>query len=245
MDTAHSRSVRRLTAGRRERISAMRFSYLLDEPLSDMYYEGIPPIDTWTVTVEETHGDGPRVAAGELLRVTLGSGYDLIRALDDLDEYGGGLSQVGDAVLDDEGENPTRRISELVPGGGDAMLIVDTFKLDPDWRGYGLEPLLAGLALRKLAHGVKFAAIHLPRSSLPRGKGREMARAEMERPWRTLGFYHYRRAVWISDPHAPSVASKLDGLRRRFGVEEQISLWERWRRDPDLAQADIASLTSG
>lgn len=199
--------------------------------LSDRYEDSIPPIDRWKVTVEsegEDYGEGEEfgkdahVATIRLLRVRLGSGYDLLGALYDVDEYGGDLLQVGNAVLGNDRHNPTQRVSKWFPGPGNAMLIVDSFKFEPDWRGYGLEPLLAGLAIRKLSDGVKFVAVRLARSSLPRGKGRDVALAEMERPWRVLGFRHYRAAVWLSDPHAPSFVSTLDGLRSRFGVEKQI-----------------------
>jgi hypothetical protein len=76
-----------------------------------------------------------------------------------LDEWSQDLVNIGEAIFDRDGEysEELRDWLEGSPLIGD-LLIADRITLDPRFRGHGLGPLIAGLAIASLGRGCALAA---------------------------------------------------------------------------------------
>ena len=95
-------------------------------------------------------------------------------------------------------------------------------RLTPAWRGFGLGVLLAGIAIKKLAGGVR-AAVCDPRP-LPDPQDadgdkdpveREVAVAVLSEVWTQLGVEHFRDGVHVLDLNLVTLDESLQQLRER------------------------------
>ena len=74
-------------------------------------------------------------------------------------------------------------LDELLEPLGDRILILNSVRLTPEWRGFGLGVLLAGTAIKKLSGGVR-AAVCYPAPIDERQTANRTARPNVSRPSR-------------------------------------------------------------
>lgn len=144
---------------------------------------------------------------------------------DAMDSYSGDLCGIGETVLDvARGEFDSAFESALAHPVGD-LLIMDRVVLEPGWRGFGLGPVLAGSAIRRLAQDCA-AVLCEPGSA----DGREMtaeqhqeAAAKLAGLWSRIGFEPFQDGVHFLDCH---LQRPLDLLAQR--QEEFAALCRSW-----------------
>ncbi|WP_251021936.1 hypothetical protein [Streptomyces sp. ISL-98] len=107
-----------------------------------------------------------------------------------MDSYTGDVARIGEVVLDvgAGGWEPAFEAALAHPVGD--LLVMDRVILEPEWRGHGLGPVLAGAAIRRLSQGCVAVACE-PGSA----DGRELsedqhrdAAVKLGRVWERIGF---------------------------------------------------------
>ena len=104
---------------------------------------------------------------------------------------------------------------------GDRILILNSVRLIPEWRGFGLGILLAGTAIKKLSGGVR-AAVCYPAPTGEPADGQpdspaalEQAIEALSRAWAQLGFEHFRDGVHVLDLSLVTLDESLGRLHKR------------------------------
>lgn len=107
---------------------------------------------------------------------------------------------------------------------GSRILILNSVRLAPEWRGFGLGVLLAGTAIKKLSGGVRAAVcypapIDEPASGHPDTRQgdpaeRQDAVAALGRAWGRLGFEHFRNGIHVLDLNLTTLDDNLAELRK-------------------------------
>ncbi|MEU9992847.1 hypothetical protein AB0E10_39900 [Streptomyces sp. NPDC048045] len=145
---------------------------------------------------------------------------------DAMDAYTGDVSRIGERVLDVGRSGFTRDFEEALAHPVGDLLVMDRVILEPAWRGFGLGPVLAGTAIRRLSQGCTAVACE-PGSA----DGREMteeqhheAAAKLGRLWSTIGFEPFQDDVHILDCHLQRPQDLLAGRQEEFSV-----LCRSWR----------------
>ncbi|MGW1641547.1 hypothetical protein [Streptomyces lavendulae] len=141
-----------------------------------------------------------RVGRMSFVRVRMFGPDDPWHAMDD---YTGDLCHIGQAVLDvDSGEWAPDFEETLANPVGD-LLVMDRVVLEPAWRGFGLGPMLAGAAIRRLSEGCA-AVVCQPAPAdgrkLSKAQSRE-AEAKLAATWARIGFTPFRSDIHILDCH--------------------------------------------
>lgn len=112
-------------------------------------------------------------------------------------------------------------LDDLLEPIGDRILILNSVRLTPEWRGFGLGVLLAGTAIKKLSGGARAAVcspapISEPGDEEPDSAAeREQAIAALSRAWAQLGFEHFRDGVHVLDLSLVTLDESLRRLRTR------------------------------
>lgn len=189
-----------------DRLQWAEISILLERPLA-----GDSPLDYYEVSVLT---EGPeRIGSFEIVRVPLG----YADAWERLDELSADLSRIGDVVIDkDTGEFVEELDMRLLQGIGDHWLILHSAQLSAAWRGYGLGPLLAGIALERLSPGASLAATFPAPLDDVSGSAYETAVHKLERVWSRLSFQPFHDGVCIIDLGLRDFADALSNLRCQY-----------------------------
>ena len=112
-------------------------------------------------------------------------------------------------------------LDDLLEPIGDRILILNSVRLTPEWRGFGLGVLLAGTAIKKLSGGARAAVCYPAPISEPGDEepdsaaAREQAIAALSRAWAQLGFEHFRDGVHVLDLSLVTLDESLRRLRTR------------------------------
>ncbi|MFI0813429.1 hypothetical protein [Streptomyces echinatus] len=143
-----------------------------------------------------------------------------------MEAYTGDVSRIGETLLDVGRSEYARAFEEALAHPVGDLLVMDRVILEPEWRGAGLGPVLAGSAIRRLSQGCTAVACE-PGSA----DGREMteeqhrqAAAKLARVWSTIGFEPFQDGVHVLDCH---LQRPLDLLTAR--QEEFTRLCRFWR----------------
>ncbi|MEU5416691.1 hypothetical protein [Streptomyces clavifer] len=134
-----------------------------------------------------------------------------------MDSYTGDVSRIGERVLD------VARGGFAHPVGD--LLVMDRVILEPEWRGFGLGPVLAGAAIRRLSPDCT-AVLCEPGSADGRKMTEEQhheAAAKLARMWSTIGFEPFQHGVHLLDCH---LQRPLDLLAER--QQEFTALCRSW-----------------
>ncbi|MEU1502905.1 hypothetical protein [Streptomyces sp. NPDC005732] len=142
-----------------------------------------------------------------------------------MDSHTGDVARIGEVVLDvAAGEWSETFEAALEHPVGD-LLIMDHVVLEPAWRGFGLGPVLAGSAIRRLSEGC-VAVVCEPGSA----DGRELSDAQhreasvkLGRVWETVGFVPFQAGVHVLDCHLQRPQDLL--AERREGFRALCSAW--------------------
>lgn len=120
-----------------------------------------------------------------------------------MDDYSGDVARIGESVLDvAEGEWSKEFEQALAHPVGD-LLIMDRVVLEPDWRGFGLGPVLAASAIRRLSNDC-VAVVCEPGSADGReltDADHEVARRKLAEVWARCGFVPFRDGIHVLDCH--------------------------------------------
>lgn len=104
---------------------------------------------------------------------------------------------------------------------GSRILILNSVRLAPGWRGFGLGVLLTGTAIKKLSGGVRAAVCYPAPIDEPDADETDdpVARAHaittLSRVWTEVGFEHYRHGVHVLDLRLVTLDEHLERLRKR------------------------------
>lgn len=175
--------------------------------------------ESWYVNTVETRwdDDSDDVATLDVCRM------HLVRAKqehpdlwDALDAMEADLEKVASTVLDPSTGSLADELEERIEPMHDQMLILNSVTLAPEWRGFGVGALLAGVALQTLAPGARLAVTYPAPVDDAEGADRRAATVKLGRVWQQLGFEPFRDGVWVLDLALVSLDQGVATLRKQF-----------------------------
>jgi hypothetical protein len=131
---------------------------------------------------------------------------DLDELVDPTLDFDGGLQEMAGAVLDlGTGEVLDEiKDSDNEPIWDRKILLCDQAKLAPEWRGFGIGPLLAGLAIDRLSSGCSMALCvpeYIPDSNKEHyewtAEKKWAIRAKIQQAWESIGFEELKSDVYV------------------------------------------------
>lgn len=176
-------------------------------------------LEEWTVSVtewDEGDEDGPRVGELSLFRLRSFTGYSRTMAAD---EHSGELLSIAEAVFDgnDEYNSEFERAVDMPVGD---LLILDRVWLDKAYRGFGLGPIFAMEAVRRLSGGCCAVAVEPGMSEWPDGDPSSVSDAENDEAtakiaalWESIGFRSFKDGVYLLETALKD--SSIVSLRRK------------------------------
>ncbi|MEU6926962.1 hypothetical protein [Streptomyces sp. NPDC046631] len=122
------------------------------------------------------------------------------------DAESGDLEVIASAVLGRSGHDGYSAAFEkaITHPVGD-LLLLDRVSLDQAWRGFGLGPVLAAEAIRRLSGGCCAVAVYPAMGEYPEDHEqvteayRRQAKKKIAALWESIGFQPFRRGVWLLD----------------------------------------------
>ena len=176
--------------------------------------------ETWHVSADIYDDSGTHVVAhvGDTHIVAVDV-YDTRDPFGLLDGEEADLGLIAETVFSAGGGRLDPELDELLEPVGSRLLILNSVRLTPEWRGFGLGALLAGTAIKKLAGGGR-AAVCYPAPIGERDEdelseaARERAIEAIGRAWAQLGFHHFRDGVHVLDLSLVSLDENLSRLRK-------------------------------
>jgi hypothetical protein len=137
-----------------------------------------------------------------------------------LDGWDAELGHIASVIfnLEEPGELSPDLDSRLEVSGVQVLILHDV-KLAAPWRGFGLGPLLAGTAIRRLSGGARVAVCYPAPIREPDEGGWDdaawdQAVAALQRTWGRLGFQHFRNGVFVLDLGLTTLDERLAQLTR-------------------------------
>ncbi|MFD7645799.1 hypothetical protein ACFV4P_34735 [Kitasatospora sp. NPDC059795] len=193
----------------------LRFVYHHAHPADP--YDDEDTLEQWQVSVlappddEEEIGDdrdpdlAPAVGRVRLYRLRDYTGGDRWSAAD---AESGDLEVIASTVLrgvrsGDSGYSRAFEKQIECPVGD--LLILDRVHLDKEWRGFGLGPVIAAEAIRRLSPGCCAVATYPAMGEYPEGReetteaDRRRAKRKIAALWAGIGFERFRDGVWLLD----------------------------------------------
>ena len=178
--------------------------------------------ESWHVSADVFDDSGTRVKShvGDMIIVVV----DVYQTRDPfglLDGEDADLGVIAGTVFDARTGQLDPDLDDLLEPLGDRILILNSVRLIPEWRGFGLGVLLAGTAIKKLSGGVR-AAVCYPAPTGEPADGepdshapREQAIEALTRAWAQLGFDHFRDGVHVLDLSLVTLDESLGRLHKR------------------------------
>jgi hypothetical protein len=110
-------------------------------------------------------------------------------------------------------------LDDLLEPIGSRILILNSVRLAPCWRGFGLGTLLAGTAISKLSGGARAAVCYPAPIDEPDEEElgeamREQAIKKLGKVWAQLGFEHFRDGIHVLDLSLVTLDESLEQLRK-------------------------------
>ncbi|PCG87107.1 hypothetical protein CIB93_04470 [Streptomyces sp. WZ.A104] len=170
--------------------------------------EAIPPCDQCTARWNRTEDEGGfvdededcphrlHVGVLELVKVRWGGSQNPFWAME---EESQNLYEIAETVFNDEHDGYTEEFEELTEAWGEDLLVLDKAELDEGWRGFGLGPMIAADALRRLAPGCRAVMVH-PAPIDATGMSKDewaRARDRLRELWATVGFVPYGETPYM------------------------------------------------
>ncbi|MGI5405194.1 hypothetical protein ACQEV9_00210 [Streptomyces chartreusis] len=122
------------------------------------------------------------------------------------DAESGDLEVIASAVLGRSGyDGYSAAFEKAVTHPVGDLLLLDRVRLDKDWRGFGLGPVLAAEAIRRLSGGCCAVAAYPAKGEYPEDREqvtetyRRQAKKKIAALWQSIGFQPFRRGVWLLD----------------------------------------------
>ena len=178
--------------------------------------------ESWHVSADVFDDSGTHVKShvGDMIIVIV----DIYQTRDPfglLDGKDADLGAIAGTVFDARTGQLDPDLDDLLEPLGDRILILNSVRLTPEWRGFGLGVLLAGTAIKKLSGGVR-AAVCYPAPTDEPADGepdshapREQAIEALSRAWAQLGFEHFKDGVHVLDLSLVTLDESLGRLHKR------------------------------
>lgn len=183
-------------------------------------YDFEDTLESWYVTVTyglagdqewddeedgESHAPAPGTEVGHLILWRLRD-YTGDNRWEAADAESGDLEVIASAVLGRSGRDGYSAAFEkaVTQPVGD-LLLLDRVSLDRAWRGFGLGPVLAAEAIRRLSGGCCAVAVYPAMGEYPEDREqvseayRRQAKKKIAALWQSIGFQPFRRGVWLLD----------------------------------------------
>ncbi|MFJ2264722.1 hypothetical protein ACIOKD_41820 [Streptomyces sp. NPDC087844] len=221
----------------------LRLVYTYGHPIAPYDFEDT--LEQWHVSVRLFHAEAEECPQGcseaceRAIEEGTEIGYLLLCRLRDYtadnrweaaDAESGDLESIASTVLDPRTGQYTDAFDEAIECPVGDLLILDRVFLDTPWRGFGLGPVLAAEAIRRLAGGCCAVAAEPGMAEWPDDREevsesyRQQARRKIAALWESIGFAHFREGVYLLDP-ALRKAGDLLAQRR----EELLELSHAYR----------------
>ena len=190
--------------------------------------------ETWNVSADiwDDSGTYAESHVGDISIVVIDP-YETGDPVGLLDGESGDLGLVAETIFIPGRRGLDPDLEEQLEPNGSQILILDSVRLAPPWRGFGLGPLLAGAVIKKLSGGVQAAACYpAPLNdeadsgeyTQVTGEAETEALAAHERGiaalagvWGKLGFEHFRSGVYVLDLNLTTLDDRLAELREHLG----------------------------
>lgn len=174
--------------------------------------------DIWHVSAdipdaEDEDGEAATIHVGDI-EIVLIDPYRRY-AFEALDGHSADLSYIGGAILVPGAAGLDPAFADRLECFGTGLLILNRVQLAPEWRGFGIGVLLAGLAIQRLSGGCVAAVCHAaPIDDDP--DQTEAAADKLGDVWAQLGFRHFRDGVYYLDLAHTTLDNALRQLRVRI-----------------------------
>lgn len=137
-----------------------------------------------------------------------------------LDGHDADLGYIGEVVLNPGSRGLDPALADRLECFGTRLLILNSVRLAPQWRGFGIGVLLAGLAMQRLSGGCMAAVCHpapLADADEDEDPAREAAAGQkLAEVWPQLGFEHFRDGIYVIDLARVTLGDALKQLRGRL-----------------------------
>ncbi|MQS17645.1 hypothetical protein F7Q99_37020 [Streptomyces kaniharaensis] len=159
--------------------------------------------ERWTVSITEPGDDdedGPHAGELTLYRLRDDTGHSRLMAAD---SESGELLSIAEAVMDGNDYNEEFQKAIDMPVGD--LLVLDRVYLAPAWRGFGLGPIFAAEAIRRLEGGCCAVAVEPGATEWPEDESlvTDEYHATVTRKiaalWETIGFQHFKDGIYLRD----------------------------------------------
>jgi GNAT superfamily N-acetyltransferase len=176
--------------------------------------------ETWHVSADIHDDSGTHVEAhvGDI-NIVLVDVYDTRDLFGLLDGEEADLGLIAETIFGAGSGGLDPDLDEQLQPVGSRILILNSVRLTPEWRGFGLGVLLTGRAIKKLSGGVRAAVCHpAPIDELAddelHSAERQQAIAALDRVWARLGFEHFRDGVHVLDLNLVTLDENLEQLHK-------------------------------
>lgn len=177
--------------------------------------------ESWHVSADVFDDSGTQVKShvGDMIIVVV----DVYQTRDPfslLDGEDADLGAIAGTIFDARTGQLDPDLDNLLEPLGDRILILNSVRLTPEWRGFGLGVLLAGTAIKKLSGGARAAVCYPAPIDEPADRepdspaAREQAIEALSRAWAQLGFEHFRDGVHVLDLSLVTLDESLGRLHK-------------------------------
>lgn len=149
------------------------------------------------------------------------------------DAHSGDLEVIASAVFSRKHGTYAKAFDKAIEMPFGDLLILDRVRLDTAWRGFGLGPLCAAEAIRRLSGGCCAVAAYPAMSEYLGNRDevtedyRQRAKTKIAALWESIGFRPFRRGVWLLDT---ALCEPDDLLRARHKDLQELSAAYREHR---------------
>lgn len=201
----------------------LRDIYLTYTHQHPWWYSADDGLLMWHVSadIDDDSDQAPASHVGDM-NITL-VGYEINDPIALLDGWDVELGHIASVIFDlNEDSELDSALESQVEGMGSQILILHNVKFTSLWRGFGLGPLLAGAAIKRLSGGARAAVcypapINEPAQAAqadPDDTAWDRAVIALQRTWARLGFEHFRHGVYVLDLGMTTLDQKLEQLSR-------------------------------
>jgi len=187
--------------------------YRLEEPVSLVDAPPFRHIERWTVTVLVDHpaaaDDRRDIGYARVIVLNLEAGVTLADLAD---------TTSGDWVDIGPGETRTDIATGLARDDDTestdmSVLVLERLWIEPTYRGFGLGPIVAACAIRRLGRGCRMAACYpAPFETSQASEDRDRSIEALGRIWAKVGFTPWNDGVWMLDLQVTDVHDALKRL---------------------------------
>ena len=213
----------------------LRLVYTHDQPAEPYDFEDT--LEWWHVSVRTFHEEdqecpqGCSAACEQALEEGIQIGYLSLCRLRDYtgdnrweaaDAESGDLESIASTVLDPRTGKYTDAFDEAIECPAGDLLILDRVVLDKPWRGFGLGPVFAAEAIRRLSGGCCAVAAEPNMAEWPDDREkvseayRQQARRKIAALWESIGFTSFQNGVYLLDPALREPADRLAQRRQEL-----------------------------